>query len=316
MSPPKRLPKVGFVLLGMIAFFWGIGWPIMKIALSEMGPWIFRSFCLLFGGLGVFAIAKANRSWSAIPKGEFRPLLIVAFFNVTGWHLASAYGLTFMHAGRAAIVGFTMPVWASLLAVLLLKEQMNSSRLIGLGFGVAGLAVLLGSDLRVLGTAPLGTALMLMAAMSNAAGVVFLKYFRWTISTFNLTGWQLILGCIPVLLGTLILEPVSGFLHITSQAAFATTFMVLVPGVLCTWAWFKVIQLFPAGIAAIGTLAVPVVGVLSSAVVLGEPIGLQEIVALLLLIAAVSIVMLKPEGFSRSSGAAGVRTESAGEKVP
>jgi len=87
-----------------------------------------------------------------------------------------------------------MPVWASLFAVLLLKEKMNSSRLIGLGFGLTGLAVLLGQDFRVLGTAPLGAAFMLMAAMSNAAGIVFLKYFRWTISTFNLTGWQLLLG--------------------------------------------------------------------------------------------------------------------------
>jgi hypothetical protein len=49
-------------------------------------------------------------------------------------------------------------------------------------------------DFRVLGTAPLGTAFMLMAAMSNAAGIVFLKYFKWTISAFNFTGWQLLLG--------------------------------------------------------------------------------------------------------------------------
>ena len=305
MSPPKRLPKIGFVLLAMIAFFWGVGWPMMKIALSEIGPWTFRSFCLVFGGLGVFAIAKANRSWSAIPRNEFRHLLIVAFFNVTGWQLASAYGLSYMHAGRAAIVGHTMPVWASLFAVILLKEKMNLSRVIGLGFGLAGLAVLLGGDFRVLGAAPLGAALMLMAAMSNAAGIVFLKYFRWTISTFNLTGWQLLLGGIPVVLGTLLLEPFSGLSGLSLRAALATAFMVFVCGILCTWAWFRVVQLFPAGVAAIGTLAVPVVGVLSSAVILGEPIGFHEVVALLLLIAAVSTVMLKPEGFFRNSGAAG-----------
>ena len=294
-----RLPKLGFLLLGAIALFWGISWPIMKMAVVEMGPWTFRSFCLLFGALGVFTVAKANRSWSPIPRGELRPLAIVAFFNVTCWHLASAYGLAYINAGRAAIVGFTMPVWASLLAVLFLKEKMNSSRLIGLGLGVAGLAVLLGPELRVFGAAPLGTAFMLLAAMSWAAGVVFLKYFRWTLSTFNLTGWQLILGCIPVLFGTLILEPLSGILRLSPKAAFATAYMVLIPIVLCNWAWFKVVQLFPTSIAAIGTLAVPVVGVLSSALVLGEPIGLQEIAALVLLTAALSIVMLKPEGLSR-----------------
>ena len=160
-------------------------------------------------------------------------------------------------------------------------------------------------DFRVLGTAPLGAAFMLMAAISNAAGIVSLKYFKWTISTFNLTGWQLLLRGIPVVLGTLILEPFSSLSGVSLRAALATAFMVLVCGILCTWAWFRVVQLFPAGVAAIGTLAVPVVGVLSSAVILGEPIGLQEIVALLLLVAAVSIVMLKPEGFFRHSGAVG-----------
>jgi len=296
----EKLPKLGFLLLGAIAFFWGISWPIMKTALKEMGPWTFRSCCLIFGGLGVLVIAKANRLWSPIPKTELWPLLIVAFFNVTGWHLFSAYGLTHMNAGRAAIVGFTMPVWASLLAVIILGERLMLSRLIGLGLGMAGLAVLLGPDLRVLGSAPLGTAFMLGASISWAAGTVFLKYFRWTIPTLCLTGWQLILGSIPVILGALILEPISSVRGISWQAGLATAFIILIPIILCNWAWFKVVQLFPASIAAIGTLAVPVLGVLSSALVLGEPIGFQEITALILLTMALAIVMIKPEGFSRS----------------
>jgi drug/metabolite transporter (DMT)-like permease len=91
-------------------------------------------------------------------------------------------------------------------------------------------------------------------------------------------------GGIPVVLGTLILEPFSVLSGVSLRAALATAFMVLVCGILGTWAWFRVVQLFPAGVAAIGTLAVPVVGVLSSAVILGEPIGIREIVALLLLV--------------------------------
>ncbi len=305
MGSPEKLPRLGFLLLAAIAIFWGISWPVMKTGVLEMGPWTFRSFCLVFGGLGVFLVAKANRSWEPIPKGQLRPLLVVSFFNVTAWHICSAYGLAYMNAGRASIVGFTMPVWASLLAVVILKERLRLSRLIGLGLGVLGLAILIGPDLRILGSAPLGMAFMLAASIFWAAGVVFMKYFRWTISTFNLTGWQFILGSIPVVLGGLIFEPVSGIFRIPHQAIFATAYMVVIPIVFCNWAWFKVVQLFPTSIAAIGTLAVPVVGVLSSAAALGEPIGLQEIAALVLLTAALSIVMLKPEGFSRRREAVG-----------
>jgi drug/metabolite transporter (DMT)-like permease len=290
----EKLPKLGFLLLAAIAFFWGVSWPVMKTALNEIGPWTFRSCCLIFGGLGVFSIAKANRQWASIPRSEIRPLLTVAAFNVTGWHLLSAYGLTHMSAGRAAIVGFTMPVWASLLAVLVLGERLVLSRLIGLGLGMAGLAVLIGPDFRILGSAPLGTAFMLAASISWAAGTVFLKHFRWTIPTLCLTGWQTILGCIPVVLGALILEPISDLSRISWQAGLATAFMIVIPVTLCSWAWFKVVQLFPASIASIGTLAVPVVGVVSSGLVLGEPIGFQEVTALILLTMALSIVMIKP----------------------
>jgi drug/metabolite transporter (DMT)-like permease len=299
MGSPEKLPRLGFLLLAAIAVFWGVSWPVMKTGVLEMGPWTFRSFCVVFGGLGVFLVAKATRSWKPIPKGELRPLLVVSFFNVTAWHICSAYGLAYMNAGRASIVGFTMPVWASLLAVVILKERLRVSRLIGLGLGVCGLAILIGPDFRILGSAPLGMAFMLAASIFWAAGVVFLKYFRWTISTFNLTGWQLLLGSIPVVIGTLVLEPVSGILRIPTQAILATAYMVVIPVVLCNWAWFKVVQIFPTSIAAIGTLAVPVVGVLSSAVVLGEPIGLREISALILLTAALSMVMIVPEGFPR-----------------
>jgi drug/metabolite transporter (DMT)-like permease len=290
----EKLPTLGFLLLGAIAFFWGISWPIMKTALSEIGPWTFRSCCLIFGGLGIFVIAKANRLWVPIPKTEIWPLLIVASFNVTGWHLLSAYGLTHMNAGRAAIVGFTMPVWASLLAVILLGERLMLSRLIGLGLGMAGLAVLIGPDFQILGSAPLGAAFMLAASISWAAGTVSLKYFRWTIPTLCLTGWQTILGSIPVILGALILEPISDLSRISWQAGVATAFMILIPVTFGSWAWFKVVQLFPASIASIGTLAVPVVGVVSSGLALGEPIGFQEVTALILLTMALSIVMIKP----------------------
>ena len=64
--------------------------------------------------------------------------------------------------------------------------------------------------------------------------------------------------------------------------------------VFCHWAWFSVVRLFPAAIAAIGTLAIPIVGVFSSALVLGEPVGLRELASLGLVCAALAVVLLLP----------------------
>jgi drug/metabolite transporter (DMT)-like permease len=156
--------------------------------------------------------------------------------------------------------------------------------------------ILIGPDIKALGSAPLGAIFMLGAAFTWAGGTVLLKYFRWTMPITVLTGWQLILGGIPVIIGAFILEPITVLLHVSWQGALATGYVILIGNIFCFWAWVKVVNLFPAGVASIGTLAIPVIGVLSSALFLGEPIGFREIAALILVVTALSVVLVRPEG--------------------
>ncbi|HVP79997.1 MAG TPA: DMT family transporter [Thermodesulfobacteriota bacterium] len=290
------LPQLGLVLLLFLSIFWGTNWPMMKIGLKEIPVWTFRTLCLLLGGSGVLCLAKANGLRLVIPRSERWPLILVSLFNVTGWHLCSAYGLISMDAGRAVIIGYTMPVWASILSLFILGERLTLARLIGLLLGIAGLLILVGPDLNALGSAPLGALFMLGAAVTWAGGTVLLKYFRWTMPITVLTGWQLILGGIPVVIGAFILEPMSVLLHVSWRAALVTAYVILIGNILCFWAWIKVVNLFPASLASIGTLAIPVIGVLSSAAVLGEPVGVGEVAALILVVMALSVVLIRPKG--------------------
>jgi drug/metabolite transporter (DMT)-like permease len=73
-------------------------------------------------------------------------------------------------------------------------------------------------------------------------------------------------------------------------------YIIFLPICYCQWAWIKVVELFPATIASIGTLLIPVLGVFSSALVLGERIGLQEILALVLVLIALMISLIRPKG--------------------
>lgn len=291
------LPQFGFVLLIFLSLFWGFNWPMMKIGLREIPVWTFRTLCLFLGGFGVLCLAKTNGLILTIPRLELWPLILVSLLNITGWHLCSAYGLIYMNAGRAVIIGYTMPVWASILGSFILGERLTLARLIGLFFGVAGLLILIGPDIKAIGSAPLGAILMLGAAVSWAWGTVFLKYFHWTMPITVLTGWQLILGGIPVIIGALILEPMTVILQVSWQVALAMVYIILIGNIFCYWAWVKVVNLFPASLASIGTLAIPVVGVFSSTLVLGEPVGFREIAALILVVMALSIVMIRPKGF-------------------
>lgn len=294
---PKALSRFGLVLLVFLSVFWGTNWPLMKIGLREIPVWTFRTLCLFLGGFGVLCIAKANGSKLTVPRSERWPLFLVSLLNVTGWHLCSGYGLMYMDAGRAVIIGYTMPVWASILSIFILGERLTLARLTGLLMGIAGLLILISPDISVLGSAPLGAIFMLGAAVTWAAGTVLLKYFRWSMPITVLAGWQLIWGGIPVIVGVFVLEPLTVLLHVSWRAALATGYVILIGNILCFWAWMKVVHLFPASVAAIGTLAIPVIGVLSSAVVLREPVGAGEIAALILVIAALSVVLIRPSGF-------------------
>ncbi len=295
-SLTETLPRFGVVLLIFLSIFWGTNWPMMKIGLREIPVWTFRTLCLLVGGFGVLCIAKVNDLKLTIPRSEFWPLILVSLLNVTGWHLCSAYGLIYMDAGRAVIIGYTMPVWASILSVFILGERLTLARLIGLLLGITGLLILIGPDLKALGSAPLGTLFMLGAAVTWAGGTVLLKYFRWTMPITVLTGWQLILGGTPVIIGAFILEPTTVLLHVSLKVALVTGYVILIGNILCFWAWIKVVNLFSASVASIGTLAIPVIGVLSSAVVLGEPVGVGEMAALILVVIALSVVLIRPKG--------------------
>ncbi len=286
-----ELPPAGFLLLAALTLFWGSNWPAMKIILGELSPWGFRLLCLLPAGCALLAIARLSGLELRVPRRERGPLLLCAVFAITGWHLLTAHGVSLIPAGRAVIIAFTMPLWAALMAVPLLGEALTRRKLLGLGLGLGGLACLLGPEVVVLGTAPLGSLLVLLAAFSWALGSLLLKRFAWTTPTIVLAGWQLLAGGLPVTLGALLLEGVPDPTRLSAGAQLALVYTIAFPMIFCHWAWFKLVGLFPATIAAIGTLAIPVVGVFASALLLGEAVGPAEILALVLVCLGLAVAL-------------------------
>jgi drug/metabolite transporter (DMT)-like permease len=294
----RRRPLGGLLFLGTLTVLWGSNWPAMKLALRELDPWTFRTVCLLVGGGGLLALLGAGRQGLRVPRAERWPLCLVAFFNITGWHLCSAYGLTLVQAGRAVIIAYTMPLWTVVFGRLLVGERITRARLVALGLGLAGMATLLAPEAHALSAAPGGVLLMLGAAVSWAIGTVLTKAQRWTISTGALTGWQLVLGAVPIAVGAVIRLVASGDAgplvrlgSLSSGALLGTAYATLVGVIFCHWAWFRLVAILPAAVAAIGTLGIPIVGLFTSALILGEPVGWAEVVALVLVVAGLGILI-------------------------
>lgn len=284
----------GLLLFAGLTVVWGCNWPMMKIALSQAPIWWFRSACVLFGGLGLLTISALSGARLLPRRQELPALITCATFAIVGWHLFTGYGLTHMPAGRASIISNTMPVWAALFAIFLLSERLTGYKIAGLVFGMAGLAVLIGPDLVVLQTAPLGAGFMIAAAMSWAMGTVLFKRTAWSTNVAVTAGWMLLIGAVPITTGAVLLQPFPDLGTFRSDVWWALAYVFLLPMIFGQWAFYKIVHLFSAIIAAIGTMAVPVIGVIASSLLVAEPIGTGDLIALALISAALFCVLILP----------------------
>jgi drug/metabolite transporter (DMT)-like permease len=287
------LPRSTWLLLAGLTLGWGLNWPIMKIALADMPLWTFRSLSVAGGAAGMFAIAWAGRARLLPRPAQWGRVAVSAFFNVTLWNLCIAYGLLVLPAGRSAILAYTMPLWVVVLSRLFLHEPLTVRRLTGVALGMAGMGLLIGSEWTVLSAAPIGTALIIAAALSWAIGTVLVKRFPTDLATTSFTAWQLLIGGAPIAVGALLLEDV-GWKQLSWPATLAVWYNVLVAFVFCYWAWYKIVSRTSAGVSALGALMIPVVGVFSSMLMLGERPTWQEYVALTLVVASIATVLVAP----------------------
>ena len=293
--PHGNISRVqGLGLLVAITVIWGVNWSAVKLAVDELPVLTFSTLRLVIGGFGMLIVCRLGGLSLRVPRRELGPLLVLAFFNVTMWHVCAAFGVSYLASGRAAILAFTMPLWAALLAVPVLGERLGWNILFGLVIGLAAVGVLVAPDWRAIAASPLGILLMLVAAFSWAAGTVYYKRVRWTMPTAVLTGWQILLGGIPVALAALWFD--GGFEpgRVSLVGWLSTLFAASLPTLFCQWAWFKIVDIFPAGVAAISTLAVPVIGVASGALALGEPLGPEVLGSLALVLVSLCLVLLVP----------------------
>jgi drug/metabolite transporter (DMT)-like permease len=287
---PQR-PARSLLLVPLLGLLWGFNWPAVRIALTEIAPWTLRAGGMTFAGLVLVAVAMARGVPLAVPKKEWLRLIVAGFLSIAAFNVLLAFAQLAAPTSRAAILTFTMPIWATLLARLVLGEAFDRRRLLGLALGIAGLTCL-GLPLIASGQFSLGLALALVASVSWALGTIVTK--RWPVSAPALTvaAWQLLIGGATAGIGMLIFEGLPVPKLLSPHVLMALGFHIVGAQALAYFLWFVVIARLPAGIASLGTLMVPAVGVLGSVLLLGERPTATDWLGLALVIAASSTIMI------------------------
>ncbi|HET9351778.1 MAG TPA: DMT family transporter, partial [Burkholderiales bacterium] len=213
--------------------------------------------------------------------------------NITSWNMLIAFGVGMIPSGRAAILAYTMPVWAVPLSVWLLGERITRAKLAGLALGLGGLTLLLAESFAGLGRAPLGSLLVLGAALSWALGTVLQKRFPVRLPVGLYTAWIMLLGGVPIFAGALIFDDWGALRNVGVAAWLGTAYNVLIAFAFAHWAWIKIATSVPVSVFSISMLLIPVVGVVCGMLFLGERPAWAEYAALGLILAAL-LTVLRP----------------------
>lgn len=287
---PARINRA-VLAIPLLALLWGLNWPAVKAVLAEVAPWTLRTTGMGLGALLLMLVARLRGQPLRVARDQWTRLIVAGLLSVAGFNLLVAFAQLSGTTSRAAIVTFTMPIWAVALARLVLDERLDTRRQAALGLGVAGLALLAAPIVRA-GTLPIGILYSLAAGFSWAAGTVFTKRFPIRAEPLPLTAWQLLVGALAAGIGMLVFEGVPYPKALSVNATLALSYHVLLATALAYFMWFEVVGRLPAGVAALGTLMVPVVGVSSAMLLLGERPSASDLGGFVLIIAAASLALL------------------------
>ena len=294
-----HLPARLWWLLVVLTLAWGLNWVAMKVALTDVPPWTFRSMCLGLGSAVLFLALYLGGQKIPWPRGQWARLWMLALLNITGWNMLIAYGLTMIPSGRGAILAYTMPALAIPLSVWLLGERLTAAKAIGLALGLAGLALLLGEGYAALGAAPLGSLLVLAAAVSWAFGTVLQKKYPVAMAPGPYTAWIMLLGGVPIYVGAAVLEDPRMLAGVGARAWLGTAYTVLIAFAFAHWAWIKLATSVSVTVFSLSILIIPAVAVLGGMVFLGERPSVAEVAALLLVLGSLATVVMPARGAAR-----------------
>ena len=282
--------RLGLILLALLTLGWGVNWPIMKVVLQDVPPLTFRSICMLGSSIGIFLLARIVGQQLKVPWQHWRKLFLLSLTNTAGWNLFAIYGVGLLPSGRAALLGYTMPLWSMLLSIWLLNDKMTPRKLTSLVLGMTGVFVLMSENLDSMSRSLLGVGFMLAAAATWGIGVVMLKRFALPIPAFAMTGWLMLISGIPITIAAIALEH-DAWRPISLYPALGVIYNVFVAFMFCYWAWNRIVLMVPIAVSSLSSLAIPIVGVVSGTILLHESIGWREIVAAALILGAIRLVL-------------------------
>lgn len=287
-SPPASIPTSVYVQLGVLVLIWAANWPLTKAVLPDMSPVAFTTLRFI-GSAAIMAVLAVPLRQPLLPHpGERAKLALIGIVQIAGMLGCGTFGLQFVGPGRAAVLIYTMQLWALLLGWAIARDPIKSKALIGALVGFGGIVLFLNPwlvnwhDHKTL----LGNAFTLWAGINWAIGACFYRRYRWQSPFWTQIFWQILWSAVAMMAASSLVA-LSGArstaIHWTLPLVSVLAYNWFLATGLCYWWWSRALTVLPASRAGQIVSTVPLVAVLMSAAWSGERVSAAAIVSIVLI---------------------------------
>ena len=271
---------------------WGLNWPMMKLSLREITPLYFRAITMSLGALWLYAFLH----WRGVPMqlrgaDQWRGVALLALPNMLGWHWLSILGVQELASGRAAILGFTMPVWTVIIGVLFLGERLTPRVALAAVAAMTAIALLVSDEFGTLAGRPIGVLWMELAALLWAVGTLMMRRTTLPLPVQAITVWMMILSAACLWVVAIMSEPPPN-LSFSGPMWVSLAYGVFINYGFAQIIWFGLARDLPPATSAMSIMAIPFIGTLGAPLIVGEWPRWQDFLAMAFVMAAIAAVLL------------------------
>lgn len=263
----------------LIISIWGFNFIIIAWGVESMPP-------LLMGGLRFLLVAILGSFFIRKPDIPWRWMALYAFTLCFGQFSLLFSALAFgMPAGLASLVLQSQALFTLIFSVLLLKEQIKPNQILAMIIAAIGLVVIADSGQSGNMTL-LGFTLTIAAAIAWGLGNVVNRMInqRGYRANIGLVVWSSWFAMLPFFLTSYLIEGegviMQSLLNLNWLSVVVLFYLAIAASIIGYSLWSYLLTHYPAGQVAPLTLAVPVVGMVSASLLLGESMSNQQIVGI------------------------------------
>ena len=286
----QQLSRRQWILLVLLTLVWGLNWPVMKFGVTGFPPLTFRALCMWLGLplLGSFLLLR--RVPFGIGREHWPELAMLTVFNMFFWHTLAILAIQSLSSGRAAILGYTMPVFSALIGAFWFGQRLPGRAWAGVGAAALGVLLLLWHEVTALSGKPLGVAMMLVAAATWAIGTQQMRRTRMAAPTLAISFWMTAITTLWMSLLCILFERDAWLAPNPAQWA-AIVYNAIGVFAFAQVVWLMLARELPPIASTLSVMLIPVLGVFSGAWWLGERLHWQDWAAVALVMLAIATVL-------------------------